>query len=632
VAYVVTTDDLEADQRVSHLWMTSWDGATTLQLTAGPGESESSPRWSPDGRWLAFLSSRRDEGGAPQVWLLPRAGGEARPLTAGRGVEDFAWSPDGRRLALVRRDAPAPRAGHAEASGGGDGGKEKAPPPIVIDRYYFKEDVTGYVTARRHLSLVDVATREEAPLTDGEREDLNPAWSPDGATVAFVSQVGAEGDRSLAWEIFTVEARPGATPRPLTRFEGAVNNPGGEGGATRLAWSPDGKRLAFLQGGPPRLLYYAPTRLATVPAAGGPVTVVSASLDRWVTSPAFAPDGSLLALVEEDGAQRLVRFGAAGAPPETVLGGERAIGAYDVGPDGRVAALFATAATLPEVFAQDGAGWRPLSRQNDALLARLQLSVPELIHLRSPDGTELSAFVLKPLGWKPGTRAPAVLRLHGGPVGQYDWGLDLGDDPAWQLLAASGYLVILPNPRGSLGRGQDFAAAILAEWGKKDGDDVLAAVDEAVARGWADPRRLGVGGWSYGGILTDALIARDQRFRAAVSGAGMANMLAGYGTDMYVREWEAEVGPPWVAPERWLALSAPFLHADRITTPTLFMGGERDFNVPIAGGEQLFQALKSLGRDTRLVIYPGEFHELTRPSYVRDRTRRVLDWYDRHLR
>jgi dipeptidyl aminopeptidase/acylaminoacyl peptidase len=262
----------------------------------------------------------------------------------------------------------------------------------------------------------------------------------------------------------------------------------------------------------------------------------------------------------------------------------------------------------------------------------VELSPPEAVRFRSRDGTALSGFVVKPLGWRPGTRAPAVLRIHGGPVSQWDWSPDVAYHPGWQLLAASGFLVILPNPRGSLGKGQEFAAAILADWGGKDTEDVLAAVDDAVARGWADPRRLGVGGWSYGGILTDAVIVRDGRFKAAVSGAGMADMLAGYGTDMYVREWEAEVGPPWVAPEKWLTLSAPFLHADRITTPTLFLGGEKDFNVPILGSEQMYQALRSRGVPTRLVIYPGEFHVLTRPSYVRDRARRELEWYRRYLR
>jgi dipeptidyl aminopeptidase/acylaminoacyl peptidase len=221
-----------------------------------------------------------------------------------------------------------------------------------------------------------------------------------------------------------------------------------------------------------------------------------------------------------------------------------------------------------------------------------------------------------------------VLRIHGGPVSQWGNEFDFG----WQLLAAHGYVVIGANPRGSSGRGEAFASAIYADWGHKDGEDVLAAVDYAVQRGVADPERLGVGGWSYGGILTNYTIARDRRFKAAVSGAGSANFLAGYGTDQYVREYEAELGKPWTNTDLWIRLSAPFLHADRIVTPTLFMGGDKDFNVPLLNSEQMYQALRSLGRDTQLVIYPDQHHTLTKPSYERDRLARYLGWYGKYLK
>jgi dipeptidyl aminopeptidase/acylaminoacyl peptidase len=315
-----------------------------------------------------------------------------------------------------------------------------------------------------------------------------------------------------------------------------------------------------------------------------------------------------------------------------VLDGRLSVAGFDVSRAGRIAALSSTATTLPEVQVQDGAGWRPLSRQNDALLAELRLGALEETSFKSRDGTVISGFIIRPIGHREGTRSPAILRLHGGPVGQFSYALDQPFDPCWQLLAARGYLVILVNPRGSLGKGQAFASAVLADWGNKDAQDVLAAVDDAVARGLADPTRLGIGGWSYGAILTNSVIAQDQRFKAAISGAGMSNMLAGYGSDMYVREWEAELGTPWSAAATWLKLSAPFLHADRIKTPTLFLGGEKDFNVPIIGSEQMYQALRSLGRDTRLVIYPGEAHGFTRPSFIRDRAQRYLDWYDGHLK
>jgi dipeptidyl aminopeptidase/acylaminoacyl peptidase len=220
-----------------------------------------------------------------------------------------------------------------------------------------------------------------------------------------------------------------------------------------------------------------------------------------------------------------------------------------------------------------------------------------------------------------------VLRIHGGPVYQFSNEFMF----EWQVLAAAGFAVVGANPRGSSGRGEKFSTAIWADWGNKDGQDVTAAVDYAIAAGVADPARLGVGGWSYGGILTDQVIARDRRFKAAVSGAGLANALAGYGTDQYIREYEAELGTPWGNTDTWLKVSYPFYHADRIVTPTLFICGEKDFNVPLLNSEQMYQALRSLGRETQLVIYPGEFHEIRRPSYERDRLQRYVEWYGRYL-
>jgi dipeptidyl aminopeptidase/acylaminoacyl peptidase len=236
--------------------------------------------------------------------------------------------------------------------------------------------------------------------------------------------------------------------------------------------------------------------------------------------------------------------------------------------------------------------------------------------------------MVKPPDYQEGRRYPTVLRIHGGPVWQFYHDFA---NPDWQVLAAAGYVVLGVNPRGSSGRGEKFATAIWAAWGEKDGEDVLAAVDWAVRQGIADPDRLGVGGWSYGGILTDEVIARDRRFKAAISGAGQGNALGGYGTDMYAIEYEAELGKPWKSPEAWTRVSYPFLHADRIVTPTLFLCGDEDWNVPLSNSEQMYQALKSLGRETQLIVYPGESHDITRPSFREDRMDRYLAWYGKYL-
>jgi dipeptidyl aminopeptidase/acylaminoacyl peptidase len=269
---------------------------------------------------------------------------------------------------------------------------------------------------------------------------------------------------------------------------------------------------------------------------------------------------------------------------------------------------------------------RCLTKQNDAFLSQIKLAPVSETKFKSKDGTEVDGFLVRPnvvVG-----KIPTLLRLHGGPALQYTNEFDFEK----QLFAANGYAVIMPNPRGSTGRGEKYAMGIYAAWGSVDVEDGLAAVDDAVARGLADPDRLVVGGWSYGGNFTNYIIATTTRFKAAVSGASASNVLAGYGTDEYIRDYENELGLPWKNPELWLRLSYPFLHADRIKTPTLFLCGESDFNVPLLNTEQMYQALRSLGISTELVIYPGQFHDLKKPSYIIDRYKRYLDWYAKWIK
>jgi dipeptidyl aminopeptidase/acylaminoacyl peptidase len=243
--------------------------------------------------------------------------------------------------------------------------------------------------------------------------------------------------------------------------------------------------------------------------------------------------------------------------------------------------------------------------------------------------------MIKPPGFVEGRKYPTIVWIHGGPNGQDEHSLLLDGYPLQferQFLAAQGYVVLAINYRGSSGRGSQFQQSIAADWCHHEVEDLRAGVDHVIARGIADPARLGIGGWSYGGILTDCTIASDQRFRAAVSGAGSANQLSMFGHDQYVLQYVNEIGAPWRNPDLWLKVSYAFFHADRIVTPTLFLGGEKDFNVPITGGEQMYQALRVQGVPTQLVVYPGQFHIFTRPSYIVDRARRVREWYARYLK
>ena len=622
VAYSVSSVDSKADKNFSHIWMTSWDGSQSVQLTNRKDESESTPRWSPDGRYLAFISSREDKKERDQLWLLDRTGGEARQLTQLDGsVVDYVWSPDSKSIALILLDRdPNDRPGDEKKD-------DDAPPkPIVIDRYQFKQDIDGYLgVQRQRLTLLDIATGKTRRLTTGDYNEYFPAWSPDGQRIAFVSNRDPDPDRSYNSDLWVVPVLGEATaPKQLSNHAGSDNDPDFE---SYPAWSPDGRQIAYIQGGPVELFYYGTRRLAVVNSDGGVSRILTPDLDRNIGQPVWAKDGkSLRFLVEDDRTQWLGTVNAQGGDVRRLAGDRSVIQSIDQLGGGKVAALVNDPTRPAEVYAIDGDKLRRLTRHNE-WLAEVDLASVEDTSFKSQDGTEVHGFLVRPAN-APAGRLPALLRIHGGPQSQYDYGFSF----EWQLLAANGYAVVASNPRGSTGRGQDYGKGIYAAWGSVDVADVLGAVDDAVARGVADPNRLGVGGWSYGGILTNYVIASDQRFKAATSGAGASNFLAGYGTDQYIRDYEMELGKPWENPDVWMKVSYPFFQVQRITTPTLFVVGEKDFNVPAINSEQMYQALKSRGVDTRLIIYPGQYHGIKRPSFQRDRLQRYLDWYAKYLK
>jgi dipeptidyl aminopeptidase/acylaminoacyl peptidase len=612
VAFTVRSLRAKEDDANVDVYMVPFAGGDALRVTASE-EAETRPRFSPDGRYLAFLSERH--GKRTQVYLLDRRGSEAVKLTDYPGsVSDLEWSPDGKRLALVVSDAD-PNAPAEDA----DGEDEERPRPIVITRRQFKRDGEGYLTdVRSHLYAFDVARQASVQLTSGPYDDSAPAWSPDGRHLAFVSNRTPDPDSNQNTDIFVVPATGG----PLRRL---VDAPGEDGAPV---FSPDGAQVAFLRGGDPGDLWYAPNQVAVVPFAGGPVRALTASLDRNASSPRFSPNGaSVLFLLEDGGNSHLARVAVAGGAVERLLAGERDVQAFDLAKGAQIAVLESRPHLPFEVSAVEGGEARRLSHVNDAFLAGIELAPVERFETSSSGGARIQGFLTRPPGAAPGARLPAILRIHGGPVAQYSTAFEL----EWQMLAAAGYAVVAANPRGSSGYGRDFSRAIWADWGNKDYDDVMAAVDHVVATGIADPDRLGVGGWSYGGILTDYVITRTGRFKAAISGASETNYLANYGTDHYQYEWETELGLPWQNRELWMRLS-PWFAVEKVTTPTLLLCGSDDQNVPLVNSEQFYQALRRLGRETELVIYPGETHDIERPSFQVDRFQRYLAWYDKYLK
>ena len=643
VAYVVSQIDLKQDRNGNaHIWEISLDGKTDRQITNSE-QSENSPRWSPDGKYLAFTSSRPGAARGNQVWLLPLDGGEAFQLTDTKArLSSFEWSPDSKRLALVigdpDPDAPNPdnpQAAPANNAGGrGRGGAGgPAPKPIVIDRYHFKQDGQGYITGHRHgyIYLFDLATKKTERLTTQTKWDEGgPSWSPDGKWIAFGSNHVADPDRDPGGQIYVAEAKAGATEKMLTQIDAHAAG-GGRGG--HAEWSPDGKWLAFLEGEDKKWNAYSQEHLAIVPADGSaqPSLVTAAmALDRGVSNPRWSSDGqSIVVMVTDDRSVYPVRIPISGGSSEALMA--KPIVVSSPSQRGTCSVVLAGGDEKHnEIYRAENGALHQLTHKNDALMNEIEWGKTEEVSFKAKDGNEVHGLLTYPVGYQAGTKVPLLLRIHGGPKGQDAHTLSF--EAQW--FAANGYAVLRMNYRGSDGRGSKYQKAIAADWGHLEVVDLEAGVNGVIKMGVADPDRLGVGGWSYGGILTDYMIASDTRFKAATAGAGTAFTVSFYGTDQYIIQYDNEIGPPWNAKawETYVKISYPFLHADRIKTPTIFFGGERDFNVPVQGGQQMYEALRSLGIDTELIIYPNEFHGIQRPSYVRDRYERYLAWYDKYLK
>lgn len=609
VAYTVSGIDLEKDKADTDVWMVSWDGTTNLRLTSSP-DGESSPRWSPDGKYLSFTSSRQ-EGKGSQIWLLDRRGGEAQRLTQVKGgISSYSWSPDAKKIVFLMTDQDS-----AES-------KEARPKPIVVDRYAFKSDERGYLSRKRsHVYLFDVVTKQLDTLTAGDFDDSNPLFSPDGRWIAFSSKrEGDDPDRLHNSDLYVIEAKKGSKPRRITDWHGSDSGP--------VAWSPDGKFIYYYQGLESQFSAYNQNTLARVASEGGAPMLIGTNLDRDPAGGQLTADGTRMYIIVTDDRRRYLakvnledHTVAAVRPAEHVIGGMTMR-------NNRIAVTRTEPHKPYEIYALDSNGYRQLTHLNDEFINTVKLGAVQGIEFVTKDSADVHAMLYLPADYKAGERVPALVRIHGGPNGQdgYEFNFER------QLFASNGYAVVSPNYRGSNGRGAAWKRAIYADWGNKEVVDVLAAADALVARGIADPARLGIGGWSYGCITTDYAIATDQRFKAATCGAGSALQLSMYGSDQYIVQYEQELGPPWQSKDLWIKLSWPFFEAHRIRTPTLFLGGEKDFNVPLIGGEQMYQALKSLGVPTRLIIYPNEHHGIRRPSFVKDMFERYLAWYAQYLK
>ena len=591
VAYTVSTTDLEKDRSRTQIWMVSTEGGDPIPLTMS-GESASNPRWSPDGKYLSFTASR-GEGSRSQVFLLDRRGGEAQALTdIEQGAGSYVWSPDGSKLLLTLRDPDTTKADES----GGPGVRE----PWVIDRLQTKRDGQGYLTDKRknHLYVFDLTSKKLTQITSGRWDEGSPSWSPDGTKVAFSSNRTEDPDANSNSDIWVVSAGntdKGGTLVRITDYEG------GDGGPV---WSPDGQWIAYTTGiNDPQFSAFETSHLAVRAGDGtGERRILTEALDRNVGSLRFTEDGSgILFSVSDEGDSHVARVDIATGEITRLVGGE--------------------------IFLQRGPDRIRLTHVNDSLMASLDIAEVRNVHFNSADGTEIEGWVYFPPGFEEGKRYPSLLRIHGGPNGMYG----VGFNNEAQILAAQGYLILMTNPRGSSGYGREFGFALWQKWGIPDFDDVMAGVDHVIEQGWADPDRLGVGGWSYGGILTNYVITKTDRFKGAISGASMGLLISNFGHDHYQLRNEREWGNPWESRELWEDLS-PWNDIANVTTPTMFMGGEVDWNVPILNSEQLYQALRRRGIETRLVVYPGQTHGIRIPSYNVHRYNEYITWYEKYVK
>jgi dipeptidyl aminopeptidase/acylaminoacyl peptidase len=632
----VTVVDESSNGYLTHLWIVpvpeggSADGGPQQLTTARARDT--APRWSPDGSRIAFLS---DRGGSKQIWIIAADGGEARTVTSGgHAPADLAWSPDGRSIAFTGKPEPAARGERSDQSD-----------VRVISRLHYKQDGEGFWDGRwKHVFVVAAAGGDVRQITQGDYDHAEPAWSPDGALIAYTANASPDADLDDRSDLWVIAADGGGAPRRLTRSTGPIESP---------AWSPDGRRIAYIGHDGTRGSATLP-QVWAVGLDGGESICLTAGYEGSVghhigsdvrSQPGSgglswpAPGDRLFFAATERGRCQVASVPAAGGAVQLETAGGHDLVGCSVDAAGRRVACIETdpltpgEAAVADFTAGGPAVFRRLSDWNTALAGALTLVRPERFEYKTPDGYVFDGWVMKPAGADTaGVRTPAVLEIHGGPHGAY--GETFSNQ--FQLLCAAGYGVIYTNPRGSHGYGQAFLSGTHHDWGGGDYRDLMGALDRALAlHEWIDPGRLGVCGGSYGGYMTNWILGHTQRFRAGVTLRSTCNRYNHWGTgDVAYQQgrWEFP-GTPWDAPQFYLERS-PITYARNIKTPLLILHGENDLRCSIEQAEQLFVALKYHRTPTLFVRFPGEGHGMSSSGQPRHRTEEMvhlLGWFHTYL-
>ncbi|SEL46917.1 Dipeptidyl aminopeptidase/acylaminoacyl peptidase [Paenibacillus sp. cl141a] len=635
IAYVHKSVSEKHDGYRSHIRLLPAGGDQDIPFTSG--EADAAPAWSPDGSELAFL---RKKGDKPQVWIMPANGGEARPATdLKHGVSAFKWSPDS-SLLLVRSEAEAAESTESEEKYNDD--KHKLPEEKIINRIKYKADGPGLWNDRRHhLYIVNPATEESQPITEGDFDVYAFAWSPDGGSIAYSSTLATEQfpdpDLRLTNDVFVMDLSSGS----VTEITDGTLSIGS------IAFTPDGQHVLMLASDL-SCGFATLTKIHLVPLSGGEARVLFTDMDVQLghaavsdmragagTPPLFSKDGrSVYVQLSQDGGVHIGRFALDGSSFELVVAGEREVYQFALTPEENV--VFAAADPLQPgdlfSFTTGSNEEHRLTNCNEELGDELNLSTPESFTFRTSDGWPIQGWIMKPAEFKEGTKVPAVLEIHGGPQAMYAHTFM----HEFQLLAAAGYAVFYTNPRGGHGYGQVHVNTVRGDYGGRDYQDLMEAVDYVVETyDFVDASRLGVTGGSYGGFMTNWIVGHTDRFQAAVTQRSISNWISFYGvSDIgYTFTQDQIWGNPWDNLDK-LWKHSPLAYVKNVNTPLLILHGEQDLRCPIEQGEQLFIALKKLGRKTQLIRFPGADHNLSRSGHPHLRVKRlshIVRWFVEHI-
>jgi dipeptidyl aminopeptidase/acylaminoacyl peptidase len=618
LAYTIERADKKEDAFRHELWLSGVDGKNAHRVCR-PADDCTDPKFSPDGKRLAFLS---DADPGTQLWVTKVSGGRGRAITrTDESIGDFDWAPDGDKIVFVKADPNTRKADDA---------------PWVITGSQIQRDGEGFIDGRHtHLWVVPASGGTLKPLTSGPFDDTTPRWSPKGDVIAFVSNRNPDPDATDDTDVWLVSAG-GGVPRRLAANPGPDADP---------VWSHKGDRVAFV-GALAANDYYGTNHVMVAPVEGSAACDLTAAYDNWVSLDDVvgggsaqarilwsADDATLIVPFDRRGANWIAALPSAGGEAKELLGGARAHGLVRLSvATGRLYYTLSTPTTLSELWTASATGTDTvkLLGVNDAALSGMSLVEPEKLQVKNGSNDTIDAWLYPPAGFDPAKTYPMILYIHGGPQefdgDFFDTGLEN------QLFPSKGWAVLRVNYRGSTSYGEAFSRALWGDWHKREHEDLMAAVDATLAKHqWIDPKRLGIGGWSYGGIMTVWIVGHTDRFKVGVPERFEVDYLSSFGTDQWHTQYVTEFGKPWDNPDRYRELS-PGATVTNIKTPLFLIANEKDGNCPPSQAMQLYQRLKLMNLPTELVIYPDESHSMSVPSHYVDRLKRLVGWFGRYLK